>query len=221
MRIKEFLRSHPGLNTALGILFAILAGLLLLGYVSRAVNGNNAGAFLKIPVAAHDIEMGASIGKGDIKIKRIPAEYTVPGCVESLMDITGSRALRYIGKGEPFLKTSITGGGGSNSLASRIPEDLRAYTLQPGSQTGSASDLRPGDKVDVLSTCGDPPRTNTILRDICVISVGTGKTAASEDRGSNEIDKITLLVSPADAELLAQAEYSGEISISLCPMQKK
>lgn len=220
LRIKEFLRSHPGLNTALGILFAVFAGLLLLGYISKAIDGDDAGEFLRVPVAAHDIDMGASIEKGDIKIKNIPTNYTVPGCIESQGDIMGSRALRFIGKGEPFLKTSITGGEGSNALAARIPDDLRAYTLQPGSQTGSASDLRPGDRVDVLSTCGDPPITSTILRNIYVISVGRGKETTADGRGADAIEKITLLVSPVQAELLAQAEYSGEISISLCPMAK-
>ncbi|MBN2169169.1 MAG: Flp pilus assembly protein CpaB [Actinobacteria bacterium] len=219
MKIKEFLGSHPGLNTALGIVFAILAGLLLLGYISRAVNGDDTGPMLGIPVASNDIEMGAVIKNSDITTKKIPEKYKVPGSMESSKDIEGARSLRFIGKGEPFLSSSITGGEGSNALASKIPPELRAYTLQPGQASGSAADLRPGDRVDVLSTSGDPARTTTILHDRYVISVGDSESVISKDSSSGVIDKVTLLVTPGEVELLALAEYTGEISISLCPLK--
>ncbi|MBN1290134.1 MAG: Flp pilus assembly protein CpaB [Actinobacteria bacterium] len=218
MRIREFLGSHPGLNSALGIVFAVLAGLLLLGYISRAFNGDDSGPVLRIPVASRDIEMGAVIKKSDIAAKKIPEKYMVPGSMESSRDIEGARSLRFIGKGEPFLSSSVTGGEGSNALASKIPPELRAYTLQPGRASGSAADLRPGDRVDVLSTSGDPAQTTTILHDRYVISVGDTVSMISDDSSAGVIDKITLLVTPGEVELLALAEYTGEISISLCPL---
>ena len=60
MKLNDFVKSHPGVNTAFGVVFAIIAGLLLLGYLSRAARGGDGGPILEIPVASRDIAMGAA-----------------------------------------------------------------------------------------------------------------------------------------------------------------
>lgn len=180
MKLNELLRSRPAVNSAIGVVFAIIAGLLLLGYLSHMVRPGAGGAVLDIPVAASDIEMGSVIGEQMISTRKVAHDYMVPGTVRKRSDISGSRALRFIGRGEPFTASSIAGSG-EGTLASRIPSDLRAYPLQLRA-SAAGGDLRSGDSSRDGSTC------------------------------------ITLLVSPPEAELLAQAECAGEISVSLCPI---
>jgi hypothetical protein len=69
----------------------------------------------------------------------------------------------------------------------------------------------------VLSTNGDPPRTGTLLTGRLILSVGGPTSGAANDVESSGAPTITLLVSPGEAELLAQAACAGEISVSLCP----
>jgi Flp pilus assembly protein CpaB len=216
MKFSNHLRTRPGLNTALGIAFATIAGLLLLGYLSALLTAKRGGPLLDVPTARRDIEIGELIRDDMVGLKKIPDRYLVPGTIKNRDDIKGGRALRFIGKGEPFTQSSIYGRKAGSTLASRIPENMRAYSLQPGRST-AGQELRAGDRVDVLATSGDPPRTRTILRDKLIVSAGrrVASDGAQETQGT---ERITVLVSPAEVETLAQAECEGEISISLCPL---
>ncbi len=219
MKFKEILGSRPGLNTAIGVVFAIIAGLLLLGYLSQMVKGREGGPMLEVPVAAADIEMGAVVRDEMMTSVKVPGDYVVPGTIRKRSDISGSQAIRFIGKGEPFTSSAVAGPKGEGTLASRIPADLRAYSLQLARGLGAGSPLKPGDRVDVLATTPDPPSTSTLLHERLVLSVSGRQTSTEEASGTqgNSLN-ITLLVSPAEAELLAQAACTGEISVALCPI---
>jgi len=219
MKLSNVLKSRPGLNTAIGVTFAVIAGLLLLGYVSQLVKGGGGGPLLNIPVAARDIDTGTVVDGSMITTRKVASEYLVPGTIQEREVITGFRALRFIGKGEPFTSSAISGGDGSGTLASRIPPSMRAYSLRLGPLVGAGRDIRPGDHVDVLSTTGgDPPRTATILTDRLVLGAGSMTPAGEGEPSQGDVVSITLLVSPGEAERLAQSEFEGEISISLCPL---
>jgi Flp pilus assembly protein CpaB len=218
MGIFASLKARPGLNRAAGIVLAIVAGLMLLGYASRIVKGDPGGKLVVVPSAGVDIAMGSTIKREMLDSASIPSAYVVPGAMRKVADIAGSRAIRFIGKGEPITASSIAGGKGAGALASRIPPDLRAYSVAIADGTSGSSDLRPGDRVDVLSTGGDPPSTTTLLTGRLVLSAGIPAGAEGEDSGAPAPGSLTLLVSPREAELLAQASSSGEISVSLCPL---
>lgn len=219
MKIREILGSRPGLNTAIGVVFAIITGLLVLGSLSQMVKGRKGGPVLEVPVAGADIELGAVVRDDMIASKKVPSGYVVPGTIRKRCDIAGSQAIRFIGKGEPFTHSAVAGQNGEGTLASRIPADLRAYSLQLARGLGAGSPLRPGDKVDVLATTPDPPSTSTLLRERLVLSVSGRQQSDQEVGGAqgNSVN-ITLLVSPTEAEMLAQAECTGEMSVALCPI---
>jgi Flp pilus assembly protein CpaB len=70
----------------------------------------------------------------------------------------------------------------------------------------------------VLSTSGEPPSTATLLAGRLILSTGGLAGSQSDEGSSSASESLTLLVSPREAELLAQASSSGEISVSLCPL---
>ena len=218
MGIFATLKSRPGLNRAAGIVLAIVAGLMLLGYAARIAKGDRGGELVAVPTARGDIAMGATIAREMLSSASIPSGYVVPGTLRKVDEITGSRAIRFIGKGEPITASSIAGGKGAGTLASRIPPDLRAYSVEVTGGSGGSQDLRPGDRVDVLSTSGEPPSTATLLTGRLILSTGGPAGSQSNEGGSSASGSLTLLVSPKEAELLAQASSSGEISVSLCPL---
>lgn len=207
-------RPRPGLARAAGIVLAIVAGLMGLGYVSSRVRASGGGAPVDVPVAKRDIVPGTAITSDLVSSIRIPPAYTVPGTLQNTGGIAGSRALRFIGKGEPFTRAAVSGRG-DDPLASRLPADLRAYSLTL-SQGSCAGDLRSGDRVDVLATGGEPPRTRTLLRSRMVLS--RGSPAGNESAESRAGSSVTLQITPSEAEALAQAGCEGEISIAVCPM---
>ena len=218
MRLTETLRSHPRLNTALGVGFAAVAALLMLGYVSRLIGGGS--GRIDIAVASRDVEVGTVVTPDMVAVVQTPERYAVPGSIRSGGKVAGSRAVRFIGRGEPFTESSVSGAGEDRTLAARIPPDLRAYALQVSRGRGAGTLLRAGDRVDVLATSGDPPRTSTILKERLVLSA-VGGAAGGEGQETDGLLDVTLLVSPAEAELLAQAGCEGEISVTLCPLSGK
>lgn len=215
MRIG-ILRRKPGFNSALGVLFAILAGLLLLGYLSHLLRGRDGGPQVSVTVATRDVQPGQAIEPEAIATRRIPKDYVVPGTLQSRDKVSGNRALRFIARGEPFTGSSVSGGG-SQTLAAQIPADLRAYCLRLDGNPGAGPELRPGDRVDVLETAGEPPRTGTLLVNRQVLSTG-GQGSAGDGESRSGSGQITILVSPREAEMLAQAECEGQVSVSLCPL---
>lgn len=217
MKLNELIRARPGLNTAIGVVFAIVTGLLLLGYLSSLLRSGGEGPALDIPVAGADIEMGAVIGSEVISTGKVARKYLVPGTVRRRGDITGARALRFIGKGEPFTSSALAGPNGEGTLSARIPANSRAYSLQLSRGSG-AGPLRPGDRVDVIATTGDPPTTATLLRERLVLDITGAQSAREGSEPAQTAVNVTLLVSPQEAEMLAQAESLGEISVSLCPI---
>jgi Flp pilus assembly protein CpaB len=217
MSLFETLRSRPGLNTALGVALAIVAGLMLLGFITKTTSADSGGRRVRIPVARADVPMGSVITGSMLEERQIPSDYVVPGSLREPSQITGARAVRFIGKGEPVTVSAIAGGEGAANLASRIPADLRAFSIDLSHNSRQAADLRPGDRVDVLSTGGDPPRATTILSGRLILSVGCVQGMDAEDAAASTAGALTLLVTPAEAELLAQAVSTTEISVSLCP----
>lgn len=213
MKIAEVFRSHPTVNTAIGITFAALAVLLLLGYVSRLV-GASGGREVSVPTASRDIDVGTRVTREMVATSKVPRRYVVPGSIKGTDLVVGGTAVRFIARGEPFTESSISGAGGGRTLASRIPRDFRAYSLSASRGCATGPFIRSGDRVDVLATRGDPPATSTILRDRLVLAATGGAMGSDAEEG---LFKVTLLVSPGEVEVLAQAECEGEISVSLCP----
>ncbi|MDD5448751.1 MAG: Flp pilus assembly protein CpaB [Actinomycetota bacterium] len=220
-RGKNNRRLTPGLTAAAGTAFAILAGLLILGFFAQLIGRKDSGQVVRAHVAARNIPPGILITKEMVSKKDVPEKYVVPGTIKKEKDIIGARTLRFIGKGEPFTASCVVGSEGAGPLAARIPADSRAYTLRLDLCSGAGPDIRPGDRVDVLSTCGEPPATRTLLRNRLVLSMAIGGREEKAEAGAEGVESVTLLVHPEEAELLAQAELSGEISISLCPMQSE
>lgn len=214
MKHMTFTRSRAGIYTAIGIVLSVMSGLLLIGYVTQKIGGGE-GPRLEVPVANCGIEAGSLIDPGMIACKNMPELYMVPGSILDIGEITGSRALRYIGEGEPFIASALSGRGNGN-IAMKIPEDFRAYPLTLINAPGPGPGVQPGDRVDLLATSGDPPRTRTLLREILVLEILNNEDGQGASR---EPARMMLLISPEEAEQLAQAEYEGEISISLCPVR--
>lgn len=209
--------SRPWVYTAAGIALAVVAGLLLLGYLSRVLSDKRGGPEVEVFLAARDIEAGTLLDEDCVKTVNVPGGYVVPGSVESREMLLGNRSLRFLGKGEPFTEASVSGNDRSRTLASRIPDDHRAYTIITGRISGANPELRPGDRVDVLSTAGDPPVSSTILKGRIVLETGREGSVDDSRSESRNAGSVTLLVTPGEAEMLAQAECTGEISVSLCP----
>ncbi|MGH2690241.1 MAG: RcpC/CpaB family pilus assembly protein, partial [Actinomycetota bacterium] len=155
----------------------------------------------------------------------LPAGAVPRGALRSAGDAVGRAAMTPLDEGQAFTSRSI-GLGGPSAL---VPKGMRAYDL-----LADAGGLAPrqGDRVDVIATFpGDgigPPSASTVLRWRAVAgfrvapeaSVTMGFGPASGDvEGSSPPGRITLLVTPEEAEQLAMAETYGRLRVVLAPAE--
>jgi pilus assembly protein CpaB len=142
-------------------------------------------------------------------------------------EMVGSLVRSQLLKGEPIRTEKIVKATGSGILAAMLPTGYRAMAINIDSQgaTTAGGFILPNDRVDVLRTLtrADATRgegrieSETILADVRVLAIGQNIQERNGERvvtGNNA----TLEVDPSQAELLAQAQRSGQISLTLRSM---
>lgn len=122
---------------------------------------------------------------------------------------------------EPVLLHKVTAPGRDAGITTRLAAGMRAFTINVDETTGVSGFLRPGDHVDVmwtgkvLATDGRQGRqiSRRIRTNLEIIAVDQ---SADATRVSAEVaDTVTVQVTPEDALSLAQAQSTGNLSLSL------
>jgi pilus assembly protein CpaB len=184
--------------------------------LSRSSAGNEPGA--DVIVAANDIQVGAKLQDGDIRMVKVPASVVPPNSFRSRSQIVGRGVILPIQKGEFILPSKLAAENAGSGLPALIPPGMRAVSVRVNEVVAVAGFVVPGTRVDVLLT-GNPmganePQTTTVLENVAVIAAGQRleRNAAGEPQST---PVITLLVSPDDAQKLTLASSQGHIQLSL------
>ena len=123
-----------------------------------------------------------------------------------------------IAAGQPILDRPDLSRGAGTGLSTRIPEGMRAISLKSDQVVGVAGYLLPGTHVDVLVTLhasdNQDPITSTVLQDAQILTAGQ-KMQPDPDGKASQVDVVTLLVSPADAERVVLASAQGRVHFIL------
>ena len=184
--------------------------------LSMSSAGNEPGA--DVIVAANDIQVGAKLQDGDIRMVKVPASVVPPNSFRSRSQIIGRGVILPIQKGEFILPSKLAAENAGSGLPALIPPGMRAVSVRVNEVVAVAGFVIPGTRVDVLLT-GNPmganePQTTTVLENVAVIAAGQRleRNAAGEPQST---PVITLLVSPDDAQKLTLASSQGHIQLSL------
>jgi pilus assembly protein CpaB len=126
-------------------------------------------------------------------------------------------------KGEPIVARKVVRAGDSGYLAVVLPAGMRAMAVPVKVETAAGGFILPGDRVDVILSRQIQPEnggrnnmfvTNTVLRNIKVLAVDQ-VAQADKDETTVVGATATLEVTPTDAEVLALAKATGDISLTL------
>jgi pilus assembly protein CpaB len=219
------------LIAAAAISLAAAAGLGVYFYVSaadeRAADQVN---LVEAFVAARDIPKGtsgeAALAEGLIEPARVLKGSIPPAAVFDSGDLEGKVAAATIQAkqfitSETFVAPSEGGGG---SLAASIgSKDLVAVTVAVDAERGVAHQIAPGDRVDIAAV-DDEAGSSYILENVKVLAVGqeTALSAGGENGEASPTAStsglITFELSPADALLVASANKSGTLYLTLRPL---
>ena len=168
----------------------------------------------EIVVAATAIPTGATFSLENLSKKAVPFSGTsrrnVPASDFSLL--LGARAKLEISEGEPVLWTDVEEPFAADSFSLTIAKGRRAMTVEADRKASFSGLLRPGDHVDLLKEEKDHRGFTPLLFHVPVLAVNRHFLPLSSDREEDEIDTITVSVTPDEAMRLSTAAREGSIS---------
>ncbi len=200
-------------------------------------------ARVEVLVAAKDLGIGRELKEDDIAWQSWPQALVVPGAIvrekdQKPLDVMKGRIGRNIGKGELMMKTALLSESKGNLVAASLDPGMRAVAISVKAASMVGGFIGPGDYVDVILTYkmtidaeGENPvvtrmidmsldkkATETILQNVKVLAVDQ-KAKLPEEEKENAKTKVgktvTLALLPADAEKLALAAGTGELTLAL------
>ena len=144
----------------LAAVFGILSALLMFAFLSSR-GGDTAndttfagGAAESVVVVTRNVNVGEKVTSDMLGLKSYPAGALLTGYVASkdMALLVGKVATAPLFEGEQVITAKVSTYEGQNTLAWKIPDGMRALTLQVPHEAWIAAGLpQPGDRVDVLA----------------------------------------------------------------------
>src|SRR5713226_5266046 len=197
---------------------AIMAGLLTLLVFKRLRAGIGQSQITKIVAASNPLPAGVALAAKDVALIDWPSDVPLTGSFTKVDDVLGHPLLHGLGAKEPVLQRDLALEGSGIGLSTKIPPGMRATAIRSNEIVGVAGFLFPGSHVDVLCTINMPNNggtiTQTVLQDVEVLTAG--QTIEPDPQGKpQQVDVVTLLLTPEDSQKLQLASTQGTIQFVL------
>lgn len=185
---------------------------------------------VEVLVARTDIGMGQVATQANFRWQAWPSEAVSESFITRSRggdgELSGSIVRSPILAGEPITAGKLVKAGQGGVLAAILPKGMRAISTRIKEETAAGRMILPNDRVDVILTRrlqgkagqGETFVADTLYRNVRVLAVGQQidvKDGKKADAGANTA---TLELTPSQAEQLALANSTGEISLTLRPI---
>lgn len=172
-----------------------------------------------VVVATRDLDAGAVVKREDVRLVEWPASSLPEGFSRSASEVVGRGLLTSVKANEPLMSGKLARKEAGGGLPIRIPQGMRAMSVEVDDVVGVAGFVLPGTRVDVLVTLDqtarqEEPKTRVLLQNVTVAAAGQ-TTERDEEGKPKTVSVVTLLVDPAQAEKLTLAATKGQIQLAL------
>ena len=144
----------------LAAVFGILSALLMFAFLSSR-GGDTAsdtafsgGTAQSVVVVTRNVNVGEKVTSDMLGLKSYPTGALLTGFIPSkdMESLVGKVATAPLFEGEQVIQAKVSTYEGQNTLAWKIPDGMRALTLQVPHEAWIAAGLpQPGDRVDILA----------------------------------------------------------------------
>lgn len=179
-----------------------------------------------VVVAVSDLPFGTHLTRDQLSVVAWPVASMPADAFHSVEEVfAGSQGfdrivLKPIDKGEPLVRSRISGFGAKATLSRQVPPGMRAVSIRIDDVSGVAGFILPGDRVDVMltrrldNTAPDSNMaTDIILQNVLVLGIDQ---LSDQDREKPVVARTaTVAVSPGDAQKLALAQQAGTLGLAL------
>ncbi|MBK9293489.1 MAG: Flp pilus assembly protein CpaB [Oligoflexia bacterium] len=163
---------------------AVFAMFLIYSYSQeqKAIYDKRYGTTKAVLIATKDILEMSTIDETMVTQEERPVDFLQPGVVENPDDAIGLVAATPIKKGEQIIFTKLLSPGPKTGLSLQVAPDKRAVTIPVDEVRGVGKLIRPGDRVDILTSIsyGDARserrEVKTLLQDVLVLATGINVT---------------------------------------------
>ena len=181
---------------------------------------NPAEDMTRIVVASHKVGLGARLAPEDLRTASWPMAAPLQGSFQSLADAVGRGVIVPMAANEPVLESKLAPRDGGAGFTVAIPEGMRAVAVKVNDVIGVAGFVLPGTRVDVIASGsseqsnGGTDTSKVILENVQVLSAGQNIDQDVNGKPQN-VQVVTLLVTPEDAQKLALASVDGRLQLAL------
>ena len=175
--------------------------------------------------AVGSLEQGTVISAEHVTVRNVPKGHEPDGAFRDPGQVIGKVLISAMSKGQAFTRACFPAQGAGMELASRLPDGMRAVSMEINDSFGLRGLLYPGSIVDILvalrSADDGEAMSKTLLEEVSVLAIDsrTVSTPEAED-GDAEAESfrkmmVTVLVSVEQAQQLQLAVRHGTLSLAL------
>ncbi|HEY1910911.1 MAG TPA: Flp pilus assembly protein CpaB [Vicinamibacterales bacterium] len=174
-----------------------------------------------VVVAASDLDVGADLGRNDLRLIDWPANAVPAGAISNPDEVIGRGLILPVIQNEPILPMKLAPKEAGAGLPPAIPPGLRAVSVRVNEVIGVAGYVLPGTHVDVVATVNPSQQqgditSKVILTNVMVLAAGTKIERGDSDKNKPmPVSVVTLLVDPDESERLTLASTEGKIQLAL------
>lgn len=183
-------------------------------------------------VAGTDVGLGRALKAADLRWQAWPEDAVSQGYIRrteapgALEQTAGAIARASILTGEPIRRERLIKADGSGFMSAILPSGMRAAAIAIDTRgaTSAGGFVLPNDRVDIIRTARDEEasraggsdvhQSQTILTNVRVLAIGQNVQERDGERVVTG-ETATLEVTPGQAELLALAQKTGQLSLVL------
>jgi pilus assembly protein CpaB len=174
----------------------------------------------RVVVAAADLQLGAELKAGDLKAIQWPSGAVPEGSFSNPEELVGRGLIFPVVQNEPFLPSKLAPKEAGAGLPPVIQPGYRALSVRVNDVVGVAGYVLPGTRVDVVATVNPTQQptditSKVILTNVLVLAAGTKIERDTENNKPIQVNVVTMLVNPDEAERLTLASTEGKIQLAL------
>ena len=172
-----------------------------------------------IVVAAQKLKLGTRLASEHMQRIAWPENLELDGSFEQVAQVIGRGVIVPMLPNEPILNSKLAPSGAGAGLTTAIPDGMRAVAVKVNDVIDVAGFVLPGTRVDVILT-GSAQKTRetdtskVILENVQVLA-SNQNVERDHEQPQSDVQVITLLVTPDDAQKLALASQDGRIQLAL------
>lgn len=209
-------RRRGPILVVISLVLAIMAAYVANAWLAMRASAKTGPAPEPVVTATVDMPLGTKLKEEQLLVIEVPPGTAPKGSFRRPSDLIGKVISTPVVAGEILLDSRVATGKGS-TLSSIVDRNMRAVTVRVDDMVGVSGFMAPGNRVDVISTKSEPGgaqvHASTILSNVKVIAVD--QTGSQDPSQPTIVHAVTLMVTPADAELLFRGRASGQIELTL------